>query len=792
MNAAAQLKSPHSAPTERDPVCGMQVQPDRAAGKSEFKGKTYYFCALGCKKKFDSDPDRYLQPKPARLTQLTSVSVPGSAPRQESVGSGETAAAEYTCPMHPEVRQRGPGSCPKCGMALEPVEATTEESNDELHDMQRRFWISVAFTTPLLVIMALEMTSGGMERVARTAWLGWVQFAVATPVVLWGGAPFFARGWQSVVTRYLNMFTLIALGTGASYLFSIFALLLPGVIPAAFRSEHGSLPLYFEPAAVITTLVLLGQVLELRARARTGSAIRSLLNLSPKSARLVENGSEHDVPLEHVNVGDRLRVRPGEKVPVDGVVVEGRSSVDESMLTGEAMPVEKAEASRVAGGTINGTGTFVLRAERVGRDTLLSQIVRLVNEAQRTRAPIQRLADKVAAYFVPAVIVASVITFVAWAAFGPEPRFWHAFVNAVAVLIIACPCALGLATPMSIMVGTGRGASEGVLIRSAEALETLHKVGTVVIDKTGTVTEGKPKLTRVAAFNGFAEAELLQLAASLELMSEHPLSTAVVTAAKERGLTLINPDNFESSTGAGVKGIISGRTVAVGNEGLMRSSDVPLSELPSVLDNTAAAGSAMLVAVNGSLAGALFVADPVRASSAEAVRMLHGERVRVVMATGDRRATAEQIASKLGIDEIRAEVLPAGKAELVKRLQANGQTVAMAGDGINDAPALAAANVGIAMGTGTDIAIESAGITLLRPDLRGVVGALRLSRATMRNIRQNLFFAFIYNIVGVPVAAGILYPFFGLLLSPMIASAAMTFSSVSVIANALRLRSARL
>src|SRR4051794_17001351 len=578
MNAATLSQSPKSAPAERDPVCGMQVQPDRAAGKTDFKGRTYYFCGLGCKKKFDSDPERYLQIKPAPpLTQLTSINLPTDMPGRESVGRAERAAAEYTCPMHPEVRQKGPGSCPKCGMALEPVEASAEESNDELQDMQRRFWISAAFTIPLLLIMGVEMTSGGMNMLAHASWPGWLQFALATPVVLWGGAPFFARAWHSVVTRYLNMFTLIALGTGASYLFSVFALLLPGLIPATFRSEHGLLPLYFEAAAVITTLVLLGQVLELRARARTGSAIRSLLNLTPTSARMVENGSERDVPLEEVSVGDRLRVRPGEKVPVDGIVVEGRSRVDESMLTGEAIPVEKSEGSRVAGGTINSTGTFVLRAERVGRDTLLSQIVRLVNEAQRTRAPIQRLADKVASYFVPAVVLAAVVTFAIWAVWGPEPRFWHAFVNSVAVLIIACPCALGLATPMSIMVGTGRGATQGVLIRNAEALETLHTVQTVVVDKTGTVTEGKPKLARVLAINGFAERELLQLAAGLEQRSEHPLSTAVVAGAKERGITLLSPDNFESSTGAGVKGIVSGRTVAVGNQALMRSSDVDLS-----------------------------------------------------------------------------------------------------------------------------------------------------------------------------------------------------------------------
>ena len=789
MNAAAPSQS---APTEKDPVCGMQVQPDQAAGKAEFKGKTYYFCALGCKKKFESDPDRYLQPKPAaELAQLTTISMPGMAPRQEAAATAEsaaTAALEYTCPMHPEIRQKGPGSCPKCGMALEPVEATAEESNEELHDMQRRFVISAVLTTPLLLIMVLEMTG----RLADASWLGWLQFALATPVVLWGGAPFFQRGWQSVVTRYLNMFTLIALGTGASYLFSVFALLFPGAIPAAFRSEHGALPLYFEPAAVITTLVLLGQVLELRARARTGSAIRSLLNLSPKTARLVEGGSERDVPLEQVSVGDLLRVRPGEKVPVDGVLVEGRSAVDESMLTGEAIPVEKIAGAHVSGGTVNSTGTFVLRAERVGRDTLLSQIVRLVNEAQRTRAPIQRLADRVASYFVPAVVAAAAITFAIWSLWGPEPRFWHAFVNAVAVLIIACPCALGLATPMSIMVGTGRGATEGVLIRSAEALETLGKAGTLVIDKTGTVTEGKPKLTRVVAAPGFEETELLQLAASLEQQSEHPLSSAIVSAASERGLKIEKPDNFESTTGAGVKGIVSGRTIAAGNAGLMRSSDVDLSSVSRLLEGPETLDSAILVAINGRLAGALFVADPIRGSSAEAVSALHGEKLRIVMATGDRRTTAQHIAAQLGIDEVEAEVMPAGKAELVKKLQSEGRIVAMAGDGINDAPALAAADVGIAMGSGTDIAMESAGITLLRSDLRGVVSALHLSRATMRNIRQNLFFAFLYNVVGVPVAAGILYPFFGILLSPMIASAAMTFSSVSVIANALRLRSLKL
>ena len=789
MNAAAPSQS---APTEKDPVCGMQVQTDRAAGKTEFKGKTYYFCALGCKNKFESDPDRYLQPKPAaELAQLTTISMPGMAPRQEAAATAEsaaTAALEYTCPMHPEIRQKGPGSCPKCGMALEPVEATAEESNEELHDMQRRFVISAVLTAPLLLIMVLEMTG----RLADASWLGWLQFALATPVVLWGGAPFFQRGWQSVVTRYLNMFTLIALGTGASYLFSVFALLFPGAIPAAFRSEHGSLPLYFEPAAVITTLVLLGQVLELRARARTGSAIRSLLNLSPKTARLVEGASERDVPLEQVSVGDLLRVRPGEKVPVDGVLVEGRSAVDESMLTGEAIPVEKIAGAHVSGGTVNSTGTFVLRAERVGRDTLLSQIVRLVNEAQRTRAPIQRLADRVASYFVPAVVVAAAITFAIWSLWGPEPRFWHAFVNAVAVLIIACPCALGLATPMSIMVGTGRGATEGVLIRSAEALETLGKAGTLVIDKTGTVTEGKPKLTRVVAAPGFEETELLQLAASLEQQSEHPLSSAIVSAASERGLKIEKPDNFESTTGAGVKGIVSGRTIAAGNAGLMRSSDVDLSSVSRLLEGPETLDSAILVAINGRLAGALFVADPIRGSSAEAVSALHGEKLRIVMATGDRRTTAQHIAAQLGIDEVQAEVMPAGKAELVKKLQSEGRIVAMAGDGINDAPALAAADVGIAMGSGTDIAMESAGITLLRSDLRGVVSALHLSRATMRNIRQNLFFAFVYNVVGVPVAAGILYPFFGILLSPMIASAAMTFSSVSVIANALRLRSLKL
>ena len=746
---------------EKDPICGMTVDPSKAAGQSAVDGKAYYFCSLGCKTKFDSN---VIQREPA------------------------PASAEYTCPMHPEIVRSKPGACPICGMALEPRHASMEEDRSELRDMTRRFWVSAALTVPLLILMFAYFRA-----------MPWIELALATPVVLWGGWPFFERGWMSLVHRSLNMFTLIALGTGASYLFSLVAVLLPQVIPVSFRSHSGGPPLYFEPAAVITTLVLLGQVLELRARSRTSSALKSLLGLAPKSARLVgASGSDEDVPVERIRIGDKLRVRPGEKTPVDGVVIDGVSSVDESMITGESIPVEKSAGARVTAGTVNGRGSFVMRAERVGSDTLLSQIVRMVGEAQRTRAPIQRLADVVASYFVPAVVLIAVLTFAVWAIWGPEPRLAHAFVNAVAVLIIACPCALGLATPMSIMVGTGRGATAGILVRNAEALEVLEKMNVLVVDKTGTLTEGKPKLMTVAPVaGGVPESELLRLAASIEQASEHPLAAAVAAGAKERGIEIANATDFESITGKGVTGIVDGRKVTIGNRALLENAGMHAGENTGELAERAeqlrqAGQVVMFVAVDGQPAGLIGVADPIKVSSPEAVKLLHQERVRITMLTGDSRTTALAVAKQLGIDDVEAEVLPDQKAAAVRKLQRGGRVVAMAGDGINDAPALAQAQIGIAMGTGTDVAMESAGITLVQGDLRGVARALRLSRATMRNIRQNLFFAFVYNVLGVPIAAGILYPFFGLLLSPMIASAAMTFSSVSVIANALRLRKVEL
>ena len=724
----------------------MTVDPAKAAGRSKRCGETFFFCSLGCKKKFDSNPVQ---------------------------SDAATVSAQYTCPMHPEIVRDRPGACPICGMALEPREITGEEEvHPELDDMTRRFRVSVALTAPLLILMFFDFRAKG-----------WLEFALATPVVLWAGWPFFERGWASLVNRNLNMFTLIALGTGASYLFSVVSIL--------FLKAQ----LYFEPAAVITALVLLGQVLELRARRQTSSALKSLLGLAPKTARVInENGREEDVPIERIRTGDLLRVRPGEKAPADGIVVEGASSVDESMITGESIPVEKTAGARVTGATVNGTGSFVMRAERVGRDTLLSQIVRVVSEAQRTRAPIQRLADVVASYFVPAVIVTAVLTFAAWAMWGPEPRLAHAFVNAVAVLIIACPCALGLATPMSIMVGTGRGATAGVLIRNAEALEMLEKMDTLVVDKTGTLTEGKPKLATVfSAESDFAENELLGLVASVERASEHPLAGAILAGAKERGIALERVTNVQSITGKGVTGVVAGRAVLIGNRRLLEDSGVRADELATRAEQLRGEGqSVMFVAIDGKPAGLIGVADPIKASSREAVELLHRERVRIAMLTGDGRTTALAVARKLGIDDVEAEVLPDQKADAIRKLQAGGKVVGMAGDGVNDAPALAQAQIGIAMGTGTDVAIESAGITLVNGDLRGVARALRLSRATMRNIRQNLFFAFVYNVLGVPIAAGILYPFFGLLLSPMIASAAMTFSSVSVITNALRLRKAEL
>jgi Cu+-exporting ATPase len=719
----------------RDPVCGMMVDPQHAAGSVVYQGETYYFCSKGCAAKFQADAEKYLHPK--------AVPEPMQA---------EAAGIEYTCPMHPEVRQIGPGSCPKCGMALEPVSFTrdsADEVNPEYTDMLRRFWLSVP---PAAVLLGLMFA--GVH-------LPWLEMVLASPVVLWAGWPIFERAWASVVHHSLNMFTLIGMGAGTAYLYSLGATALP----------ERQLALYFEPAAVIVCLVLLGQVLELRARSHTSSAIKALLRLAPETAlRIHADGSEEDVPLDQLHPGDLLRVRPGERVPVDGVVTEGSSFVDEAMITGEPVPVEKASGSRVTGGTVNGTGAFVMKAEHVGADTLLARIVQMVSEAQRSRAPIQRLADRVSAVFVPTVIAVAIVTFLGWALGGPQPRLAYALVNAVAVLIIACPCALGLATPMSIMVGTGRGASAGVLIRNAEALEGLEKVDTLVVDKTGTLTEGKPKLVSAP------DSEVLRLAASVEKLSEHPLASAIVAGALERKLELSKADRFEAIPGQGVTATVDGHRVWVGKPA------TPQSEANE------SSWTIVQVRIDGEPAGALGLTDPVKSSAREAIEQLHRDGLRIVMLTGDNRSAAEAVARALGIDEVQADVLPAGKAEAVVKLQAEGRVVAMAGDGINDAPALARANVGIAMGSGTDVAMETAAITLVKGDLRGIVRARALSKATMRNIRQNLFFAFVYNVIGVPVAAGILYPFFGLLLSPMIASAAMTFSSVSVIANALRLR----
>lgn len=759
----------------KDPVCGMQFPPGKAAGKLEHEGRTYYFCNPGCLEKFRADPERYLQPRRA-------------AAGPEAGSGGEEAI--YTCPMDPEVRQKGPGSCPVCGMALEPLAPGLDDAeNPEMGAMKRRLLVCLALTLPLLLV-----AMGGMALGIHGAAGTWVQFALSTPVVLWGGWPFFRRAWSSLVNRSLNMFTLIGIGTGAAYLYSVFALLLPGRLPRSFLGPGGAAEVYFEASAVIITLVLLGQVLELRARSRTGSAIRELLELAPRTARVVrEDGSETDVPLDRVEPGDLLRVRPGEKVPVDGRVLEGESAIDESMVTGEAMPVEKPAGSRVTGGTLNGTGSFIMEAEKVGADTLLARIVRMVSEAQRSRAPIQRLADRVAAWFVPAVIAVALAAFAVWSLVGPEPRSVHALAAAIAVLIIACPCALGLATPMSIMVGTGRGARAGVLIRNAEALERLDRVDTLVVDKTGTLTEGKPALTAVQPLGGWTGPEMLRLAASLEQGSEHALASAVVAEALDRGLELSRAAEFRSLTGKGVTGVVDGHRVAVGNSGLLGeaggSSD-PLEEAAHELRR--AGRSVMLVSIDGAPAGLLGVADPIRDSARVAVAELHRQGIRVIMLTGDNRTTADIVANQLGIDAVEAEVSPERKGDFIERLRREGRVVAMAGDGVNDAPALARADVGIAMGTGTDIAIQSAGLTLVGGDLRGVVRARTLSRHTIRNIRQNLFFAFVYNILGVPIAAGVLYPALGLLLNPMIASAAMTFSSISVITNALRLRKVEL
>ncbi len=781
-----------------DPVCGMTIFPEDAAGHIEHKGQTYYFCNESCLEQFQADPGRFVGSLDLTAS-AKATAVRRSFTRRRKVGPTIGAAAtiladpdaEYTCPMHPEVRQKGPGACPICGMALEPVAVTLEEQpNEELLDMTRRFKWSLALTVPMLAFMVAEFLAGGpLHQLLPAGRLNWIELALATPVVLWGGWPFLERGWASILSRYLNMFTLIGLGVGSAYAFSVVATLAPRLFPESFR-VHGQVAVYFEPASVIVVLVLLGQVLELRARSRTSSAIRKLLSLAPETARRVEpDGLEHDVPLEHVHVGDRLRVRPGERVPVDGVIVDGRSTVDESMLTGEPIPVEKTAQSAVTGGTINGTGTFEMEARRVGRDTLLAQIVRMVSDAQRSRAPIQRLADRVSAWFVPMVVLVAVATLAAWLAYGPEPRFAHALVNAVAVLIIACPCALGLATPMSIMVGTGRGAESGLLIRNAEALEILEKVTTLVVDKTGTLTEGKPQLVTVDAQPGVDASTLLRIAASLENGSEHPLAGAVVAGARARGLGLAPVRDFISTTGMGVVGTVEGHKIAIGSRRYLESQGVDPGPLVAGADALRHDGQTVVcVSLDGKAAGLLGVADPIKTTTRDAMTALHREGIKVVMLTGDNRTTAEAVARSVGIDHVEADVLPEQKAAVVKDLQQRGQRVAMAGDGINDAPALAQADVGIAMGTGTDVAMESAGVTLVKGDLRGIVRVRRLSRATMGNIRQNLFFAFVYNLLGVPIAAGVLYPVFGLLLSPMIASAAMTFSSVSVIGNALRLR----
>ena len=758
----------------RDPVCGMAVDPATAVHRHEHDGEAYYFCCAGCLKKFSEDPARYLAP-------------------QEAPAPVAPAGTLYTCPMHPEIVQEGPGSCPKCGMALEPmgVPAADEGPNPELVDMTRRFWVSLALSLPLLVMeMGHHLFALPVDRLIPPAANAWVQFALATPVMLWGARPFFERGWASVATRNLNMFTLIALGTGVAYAYSVVATVAPGVFPAGLRSAAGTVPVYFESAAVIVTLVLLGQVLELRARERTGGAIRALLDLAPKTARRVgPDGTEEEVPVEHIAVGDLIRVRPGEKVPVDGVVSQGRSAVDESMLTGEAMPVEKGAGARVTGGTLNGSGSFVFRVDRVGDGTMLAQVIQMVAEAQRSRAPIQKLVDRVSGMFVPAVIAVAAAAFVVWLFAAPAPAFGFALVAAVSVLIVACPCALGLATPMSIMVATGRGAALGVLVKNAEALEGFAKVDTVVVDKTGTLTEGRPRLVRVAALSGGDEDTLLRLAAGLEGGSEHPLGEAIVAGARDRGLAVGRAAQFDSVAGQGVRGTVEGRDVRLGNARMMQGIAGDLPELERQAGALRRDGNTVvLAAVDGRLAGMLAVADPVKKTTPGAIDALHRSGMRVVMATGDNRATAEAVARTLGIDEIHAEVMPQDKAALVADLQAKGARVAMAGDGVNDAPALARADVGIAMGAGADVAVESAGMTLVQGDLRALVRARRLSQATMRNIRENLFLAFVYNSLAVPVAAGVLYPVFGVLLSPMLAAAAMSLSSVSVISNALRLR----
>ena len=763
-------------------MCGMIIERGKAADHIDFGGRTWYFCSKGCSAKFRADPVKY-----------SHETLHDALPHRSATVAPQPGT-QWTCPMHPEIVRDKPGSCPICGMALEPKTVSlSDEENPELRQMTRRFWVGVILSVPLLVLAMgsmIPVLHGLLP--ARSRQL--VELLLATPVVVWGGWPFFERAWQSIVNRSLNMFTLIALGVGAAYVFSLLAVFAPSLFPSSMREMGGVVPVYFEAAAVITTLVLLGQVLELRARSQTSSAIKALLRLAPSTARRVrDDGTDEDIPLAHVHVGNRLRVRPGERIPVDGSVVEGHSSVDESMLSGEPVPVEKRAADRVTGGTVNGTGSFVMKAERIGSETVLARIVQMVSDAQRSRAPIQRLADRVSAWFVPIVIAVAAATFVLWLLFGPEPRLAHGIVNAVAVLIIACPCARGLATPMSIMVGTGRGASAGVLFRSGEALERFEHIDTVVVDKTGTLTQGKPVVTAVEPATGGSEADLLRTAASIERGSEHPLAAAILAEARKLELPLKNVAGFALTPGLGLQGTLAEQHVAVGNEKFMSHLGVDTEAVKNRASTMRAeAQTVVFVAVNHQFAGLLGISDPIKESSAEAVRLLHEAGARVVMLTGDSRATAQAVASKLRIDEVEAEVMPDQKREVVRRLQDAGRVVAMAGDGVNDAPALAQADVGIAMGTGTDVAIESAGVTLAQGDLRGIARASRLSHAVMRNIRQNLFFAFIYNVLGVPVAAGVLYPFTGLLLSPILAAAAMTFSSVSVITNALRLRRAAL
>ncbi|MGI9088812.1 MAG: heavy metal translocating P-type ATPase [Chthoniobacterales bacterium] len=842
------MKTTAASPTFVDPVCGMTIEPASAAGRSEHSGESYYFCSSGCKQKFDANPAQYLTKGEASKSEAdaccggTAVDngaqdatsndrgccggsasesrataprssagkyvcpmhpevqsdKPGDCPKcgmalEPAMPQSRTKATIYTCPMHPQIEQDHPGNCPICGMALEPKDiiAGAKEDNHELKDMTRRFWICAALALPVFLLAMGHLFPGAPHWVGGTM-SRWIQFALSIPVVFWGGAPFFARGWRSIRTMNLNMFTLIAMGVGVAQIYSTVAMLFPNIFPESFRAQ-GMIGVYFEAAAVITVLVLLGQMLELKARSRTGSAIRALLDLAPRTARVLRNSEEVEVPLDQVVAGDSVRVRPGEKVPVDGSIAEGKTSIDESMITGEPMPSEKNIGDEVTGGTINTTGSFLMKAERVGAETVLSQIVQMVADAQRSRAPIQRVADKVAGYFVPAVLLAAVITFIVWALVGPEPRFAHAMVNAVAVLIIACPCALGLATPMSIMVGVGRGAQAGVLIKDAQAMELMEKVTTLVVDKTGTLTEGKPRLVEVLPAAGFDPNELLALAASLEAQSEHPIAAAIVRGAKERGVALRAVEQFESITAGGVVGKVDGHDVLVGKPKFIHERVSGAEELEKQAVEFQNKGhTVVLVAVAGKPAGLISVADVVKSSTPEAIKELHAAGIKITMLTGDNERTALAAAKPLGIDNVEAGVEPADKSEHVKRLRQQGQVVAMAGDGINDAPALAAADVGIAMGTGTDVAMESAGVTLVKGDLRGIKNAILLSRAMMSNIRQNLFFAFIYNALGIPIAAGVLYPFFGILLSPIIAGAAMSFSSVSVIANALRLRNVRL